>query len=79
VSGVVIDIEQSNPVTVTRFTIRTIDDEELTFTVGELDLSDGGFRAGHLREHQATTQPVLVDYRREGGELVAVRLEDDPR
>jgi hypothetical protein len=79
VSGVVVDIRQSNPVTVTRFTIRTIDDRELTFAVGELDLSDGAFPASHLREHQATTQPVLVDYRREGEDLVAIRLEDDPR
>jgi hypothetical protein len=31
---------------------------------------------GHLREHMALGEPVLVEYRREGNELVAIRIDD---
>ena len=43
--------------------------------IGELENGDE-FPPGHLAEHQATAEPVVVYYRVEGNERFAVRLED---
>ena len=45
------------------------------FRLGELENGDE-FPPGHLAEHQATAEPVVVYYRMEGNERFAVRLED---
>ena len=59
------------------FDLRTIDQGTLAFTLGDLE-NGAEFPPGHLVEHQATAQPVRVWYRTEGGDRVAVRLEDAP-
>ncbi len=47
----------------------------LEFRIGELE-NGNEFPPGHLAEHQATAEPVVVYYRVEGNERFAVRLED---
>ncbi len=74
--GVVVDIASSGPVAVSAFTLRTADGTTMTFDVGTLDLSDGGFPAEHLGEHRLSAEPVAVLYRDEGGRHVAYRLTD---
>jgi hypothetical protein len=66
-------------VTITSFVLRTDSGAEVRFAVGELDVSGDAFPAVHLREHLATTQPVIVDFVTRDGVLTAVRLVDDPR
>ena len=46
------------------------------FGVGELDLADGGFNAGHLREHMATGTAIHVEFPVAEGEWIAGRLTD---
>jgi len=75
-TGWVTEIEDRSLTQVDAFTLRTEDGRAIVFRVGRLDLDDGAFPAGHLREHRALNQPVLVRYREENGERVAFRLED---
>ncbi len=76
-TGIVLFVQQgSGAFSVDGFTLRTADGSLLTFTLGPLDIAGGSFDAPHLRVHQLTAQPVVVDYRREGQVLVAVRLRD---
>lgn len=77
-TGVVVGVDQASLTDVRSFTLRTQIGETVTFRVGNLDLSEGGFPANHLREHMATVTPVLVEYIEEGAEHVAVRLTDAP-
>lgn len=76
VVGAVVDIRGSGVLTVDSFRLRTQSQQELDFRVGTVDLASGGFPPAHLREHQATGQLVKVTFHREGGVLVATRLED---
>lgn len=53
-------------------TLRTNDGRQLVFLVdASVDMTPG-----HMREHMTLGQPVTVDYRRAGGDLVATRLTD---
>lgn len=79
VDGVVTAVEGTSPTELTTFTLRTSDGRLVHFSVGQLDLSDDAFPAGHLREHLATAVPVRVTYVIGGGATpVAIRLEDAP-
>lgn len=69
-------VDQASLTEVRSFTLRTETGDTLTFRVGELDLSQGGFPANHLRDHMATVSPVVVEYVDDGGERVAVKLTD---
>jgi hypothetical protein len=64
------------PLTVDTFDLAADDGRRLTFRVGPLDMSPGGFDAPHLVSHQATGQPVIVSFRRDGDAFVALRLVD---
>lgn len=48
--------------------MRTSDGQVLQFSVGRLDVADGGLPAPHLREHMVSGQPVTVYYY--GAEIV---------
>ena len=74
--GVVIAVDQPSITTVNSFTLRTGAGEELVFGVGTLDLTDGGFNAGHLREHMAIGTGIVVDFTVIDGKRVANRLTD---
>lgn len=73
--GVVLSVVGTSPTEVTGFTLRLADGERMTFQIGALDLQ-GGFDANHLREHQATGDPVRVDYITDVDRRLAIRLND---
>jgi hypothetical protein len=73
--GVVVNVDAVSLTEVRGFTIRTPDGRTLAFRIGALE-NGAEFPPGHLGEHVATATPVRVTYRDEGGELVAVRLDD---
>lgn len=75
--GVVIAVEAVSLTDVRAFTIRTADGRTIVFRVGVLE-NGAEFPPGHLGEHQATAAPIRVTYRDEGGEHVAIRLDDAP-
>ena len=76
VEGLVTAVDQAAVSKVNSFTLRTDAGEEVEFTVGTLDLNDGGFNASHLREHMATSTPIRVDFTVADGGKVAARLTD---
>ena len=75
VEGVVVAVDGSGLGDIRGFTLRRPGGDTLEFRLGELENGDA-FPPGHLAEHQATAQPVVVYYRMEGKERFAVRLED---
>ncbi len=75
VEGVIVAVDSSGLADVRGFSLRQVGGEILEFRLGELENGDE-FPPGHLSEHQATAEPVLVFYRMEGKERFAVRLED---
>lgn len=77
-AGFVIDVKSTSLTEVQTFTIRTPEGEEVVFRVGALDLAQGGFPAGHLREHMVTNVPVAVAFTLDGDDRVATRLVDAP-
>ena len=77
VDGVIVAVRAEGLDQVDGFDLRTTDQGTLAFTLGDLE-NGTEFPPGHLVEHQATAQPVRVWYRTEGGDRVAVRLEDAP-
>jgi len=74
--GIVIAVDQPSLTVVRSFTLRTAAGEELAFGVGTLDLANGGFNAGHLREHMATGTGIKVDFALVDRKRVADRLTD---
>lgn len=77
VDGVIVGVQAEGLDRVMGFTLRTPGGGSLAFVIGDLE-NGAEFPPGHLVEHQATAVPVRVWYRTEGGEKVAVRLEDAP-
>ena len=77
-AGIVVAVDQVSLTEVRSFTLRTEDGDVLTFRVGAVDLSNGGFPANHLREHMTTASAVAVAYTEADGERVVVRLVDAP-
>jgi hypothetical protein len=75
--GIVIDVDAAGLTEVRGFTLRTDAGEELDYRLGSLE-NGAEFPPGHLVEHVATAEPVLVFYREEGGDRVAYRIEDAP-
>ncbi len=60
------------------FSLRTASGDVLQFSVGRLDLSNGGLPAPHLREHLVSGDPIEVGYLVDGSALIAVRFVDAP-
>jgi hypothetical protein len=75
VAGVVSSIESQGLDKVRGFTLRTRSGVDLKFVIGVLD-NGADFPPGHLAEHQATLQPILVWFKVEDGKLVVYHLED---
>jgi hypothetical protein len=77
-TGVVVAVDSGGGFgNVRGFTLRVAGGELLTFSLRELQ-NGGEFPPGHLVQHQADAFPVLVLYRMEGSERLALRLEDAP-
>jgi hypothetical protein len=75
-SGVVVDVDATGLDRVRGFTVRSADGEVVEFHIGALE--PGSFPPGHLTEHAATAQPIIVTYRIDDGVNVATKLEDAP-
>lgn len=76
-TGVLVKIDAQGLTKVTGFRLRTNDGMEIPFAIGVLE-NGAEFPPGHLAEHMATSSPVKVFFRDEGGTLVVYRLEDGP-
>jgi hypothetical protein len=77
VRGVVAGIESEGLDRIRSFSLRTDGGQILEFDFGNLQ-NGAAFPPGHLAEHQATGQPVLVFYVQQDGARVAVRIDDAP-
>ena len=75
VTGVLVKIDSQGLTKVRGFTVRTDAGAEIPFTIGTLE-NGAEFPPGHLAEHMATSSPVRVFFRDEGGTLVVYRIED---
>jgi hypothetical protein len=76
-TGLVIDVDATGLTEVRGFTLRTDDGRTTSYRIGELE-NGTEFPPGHLVEHLATAERVVVYFRDESGERVAYRLEDAP-
>ena len=56
----VILVDGPNPAEVARFSLRTADGRVLDFTVGRLELTNGGLPAPHLRDHLVSGEPITI-------------------
>jgi len=82
--GVLLDVVSQGIQQVDRFTLRTDDGQVLSFVAApDFNASTtpqgGGLHAmtpGHMRQHMALADPVLVTYRQENGVLVALSATD---
>jgi len=61
-TGVVISADGPDTAQVDRFSLRTNAGQVLQFTVGRLDLANGGLPAPHIREHLVSGEPITVFY-----------------
>ena len=77
-TGVVVSVDATSLSDVRAFTLRRTGGELVEFSLRELQ-NGTEFAPGHLAEHQATAEPIHVIFRTEGGERLAIRLEDAPR
>jgi hypothetical protein len=76
--GVLLDVVSPSIQKVDSFTLRTDDGQELAFTTAP-DFNAGVahlMTPGHMRQHMALADPVLVTYRQENGALVALSAVD---
>lgn len=77
-TGIVIEVRQSGPATVTGFTLRADDGRLLDFQVGETSTVDRSFPSVHLRDHLTSSERVTVRYVTTEDGLIAIRLADAP-
>jgi len=75
VEGVIVAVDASSLSDVRGFTLLLAGGSQLTFRLGVLE-NPTDFPPGHLKEHQATSEPIRVYFRIEGGVAVAYRIED---
>ena len=78
VRGVLLDVAGSGIQKVDTFTLRADDGRELSFVTAD-DFNKDATHAmtpGHMRQHMALADPVLVTYRTENGQLVALSATD---
>jgi hypothetical protein len=78
VRGVLLAVESPGIQQVDRFTLRTDAGQEMTF-VPAPDFNAGATHVmtpGHMRQHMALADPVLVTYREENGTFVALSATD---
>ena len=75
-TGVVLSVDGSGLAEVNGFSLRTAAGRVLDFEIERLELVGGGKAAPHLREHQLDGLPITVEYKVDGGRLVALRYRD---
>jgi hypothetical protein len=75
VDGVVIEVDAVSLTDVRGFTLRTSGGFSFAFRLGVLENATD-FSPSHLKEHQATSEPIRVWFRIENGARVAYRIED---
>ncbi|CAN5770996.1 hypothetical protein BH24CHL5_BH24CHL5_11470 [soil metagenome] len=75
-TGIVIAVDGPGAAQVERFSLRTDQGEQIEFSVGRLDLREGGLPAPHLREHLVSGVPITVEYKIDDGRHVALRYVD---
>ena len=76
--GVLLDVVSPSIQQVDSFTLRTDDGRELSFLTAP-DFNRGVAHVmtpGHMRQHMALADPVVVTYREDGGKLVALSATD---
>jgi len=76
--GVLLEVSSSSLQKLDSFTMRTNDGRELTFVPAPNFNADAthAMTPGHMRQHMALADPVLVTYREENGQLVALSAVD---
>ena len=74
-TGVIVAVDSRGLDDVRALTLRTDDGAILVFDLREVR-STATFPLGHLAEHQATADPVVVTFRVEDGILVATAIDD---
>jgi hypothetical protein len=77
VDGVVTSVDAASLTDVRGFTLRTSSGVAFGFKLGALENATE-FSPSHLKEHQATSEPIRVWFRVENGDRVAYRIEDAP-
>jgi hypothetical protein len=75
VEGVIVAVDAASLSDVRGFTLRLAGGSTIAFTLGQLE-NPTEFPPGHLKEHQATSEPVRVYFRIESGAPIAYRIED---
>jgi len=75
IEGVVVHVESTGLDSVTGFTLRAIDGRTYDFVLGRLQ-NGSQFPPGHLAEHAATSEPILVTFEGFGSKIIAIRLDD---
>ncbi len=82
--GVLLDVVSPGIQQVDRFTLRTDDGQLMSFVAAPDFNTDatpqgGGLHVmtpGHMRQHMALADPVVVTYRQENGALIALSATD---
>jgi hypothetical protein len=74
VTGVIVDVQATGLDQVSGFTL-LVRGQRVAFQLGPLENATE-FPAGHLKEHQATSEPIRVYFREAGSGLVVYRIED---
>ncbi len=76
--GVLLDVVSSSLQKLDSFTLRTDDGRELTFVPASNFNADAthAMTPGHMRQHMALADPVLVTYQEQNGQLVALSAVD---
>ena len=77
VDGIVIAVDAASLTDVRGFTLRASSGFSFDFTLGALE-NVTEFSPSHLKEHQATSEPIRVWFRVENGARVAYRIDDAP-
>lgn len=77
VDGVVVEVDAASLTDIRGFTLRTTAGKTFDFKLGTLENATD-FSPSHLKEHQATSEPIRVWFRVVNGDRVAYRIEDAP-
>jgi hypothetical protein len=77
VQGVVLHVDIPSLGKVTGFRLLTKDGQQVDFKMGVQD-NAAEFPAAHLSEHVASSEPVVVSFRKVGPDLVVYHLDDAP-
>ncbi len=74
-AGVIVAVDSRGLDDIRAFTLRTSDGALYDFDLSQMQAT-ATFPLGHLAEHQATADPVLVSFTIEDGLLVATAVDD---